>query len=84
MTYVQAPGYREQRFLSLEGLDGLSPPQIAEHLAPYHAGLRGHGARPVHRRLLPKRCLACDRATAARAARRAPGRGGVKSKSAGR
>jgi hypothetical protein len=45
MSYVQAPGYLEQRFLNLEGLGGLPP---------------------------------------ARAARRAPGCGCVKPKSAGR
>ncbi len=35
MTYVQTPRYHEQRFLNLEGLDGISPTQIAEHLALY-------------------------------------------------
>src|SRR5574342_571398 len=40
MTYVQAPGYQEQHFLNLEGLDGLSPAQIAEHLALYAGYVR--------------------------------------------
>jgi superoxide dismutase, Fe-Mn family len=35
MIHTQARGYQEQRFLNLEGLDGISPGQIAEHLALY-------------------------------------------------
>ena len=35
MIHAQATGYQEQRFLNLEGLDGISPMQVAEHLALY-------------------------------------------------
>src|SRR3989442_13656828 len=40
MTYVNATGYQEQRFANLEGLDGLSALQIAEHLVLYAGYVR--------------------------------------------
>lgn len=35
MTYVRTTGYQEQHFPNLDGLDGISAGQIAEHLALY-------------------------------------------------
>src|SRR5207245_11107514 len=40
MTYVNATGYQEQRFANLEGLDGLSALQVAEHLVLYAGYVR--------------------------------------------
>jgi len=38
--YVNATGYQEQRFANLEGLDGLSALQVAEHLVLYAGYVR--------------------------------------------
>ena len=40
MPYVHAGGYQEQRFAHLEGLDGLSALQVAEHLVLYAGYVR--------------------------------------------
>jgi len=40
MIHVKSGGYEEQRFQNLEALDGLSPTQIAEHLALYAGYVR--------------------------------------------
>ena len=40
MPYIHATGYQEQRFDYLEGLDGLSAMQIAEHLVLYAGYVR--------------------------------------------
>lgn len=38
--HSQATGYQEQRFFNLQGLDGISPAQIGEHLALYAGYVR--------------------------------------------
>src|SRR5215470_4566926 len=40
MPHVHVSGYQEQRFTNLEGLDGLSAMQIAEHLVLYSGYVR--------------------------------------------
>ena len=86
MIHAPHTGYQEQHFLNLEGLDGISPTQVAEHLALYVGYVKQVNALNAQLAVLRAEGRASDRdrVAAARAGRPASGCGRLNPQGIGR